>query len=60
MESDVFSPTTPITPDAECRQLTVLFCDLVGSAELSAKLDPEDMRDVLLAYQAFRMQRANS
>ena len=37
--------------DAERRQLTVLFCDLVGSTELSAKLDPEDMREVLLAYQ---------
>ena len=30
--------------DAERRQLTVLFCDLVGSTELSARLDPEDMR----------------
>ena len=38
-------------PEAERRQLTVLFCDLVGSTELTAKLDPEDMRDLLLAYQ---------
>ena len=37
--------------EAERRQLTVLFCDLVGSTELSAKLDPEDMREVLRAYQ---------
>ena len=37
---------------AERRQLTVLFCDLVGSTELSARLDPEDLRDVMLAYQA--------
>ncbi|MEX1181410.1 MAG: AAA family ATPase, partial [Cucumibacter sp.] len=37
--------------DAERRQLTILFCDLVGSTELSTKLDPEDMRDVLRAYQ---------
>jgi hypothetical protein len=37
--------------EVERRQLTVLFCDLVGSTELSATLDPEDMRDVLLAYQ---------
>src|SRR5215831_17653194 len=31
---------------AERRQLTVMFCDLVGSTELSARLDPEDLRDV--------------
>ena len=36
---------------AERRQLTVLFCDLVGSTELSANLDPEDMRELLRAYQ---------
>ena len=39
------------SPEAERRQLTVLFCDLVGSTALSARLDPEDMRDVLRAYQ---------
>ena len=37
--------------DAERRHLTVLFCDLVGSTELSTRLDPEDMRDVLRDYQ---------
>jgi predicted ATPase/class 3 adenylate cyclase len=37
--------------DAERRQLTVLFADLVGSTELSARLDPEDMRAVIAAYQ---------
>jgi class 3 adenylate cyclase len=37
---------------AERRQLTVLFCDLVGSTELAAQLDPEDLRDVMGAYQA--------
>ena len=36
---------------AERRQLTVLFCDLVGSTELAARLDPEDMGQVLRAYQ---------
>ena len=36
--------------DAERRQLTVMFCDLVGSTELSARLDPEDLRDVIAAY----------
>ena len=35
---------------AERRQLTVMFCDLVGSTEMSTQLDPEDMRDVLLQY----------
>lgn len=36
---------------AERRQLTVMFIDLVGSTELSRRLDPEDLRDVLYAYQ---------
>lgn len=36
---------------AERRQLTVLFCDLVGSTELSGRLDPEDLREVIGAYQ---------
>ena len=39
-------------PEAERRQLTVMFCDLVGSTALSARLDPEDLRDILRAYQA--------
>ncbi len=37
--------------EAERRQLTVMFCDLVGSTALSATLDPEDMREVVRAYQ---------
>jgi class 3 adenylate cyclase len=37
--------------EAERRQLTVLFADLVGSTELSSRLDPEDMGQVLRAYQ---------
>ncbi len=36
---------------AERRQLTVLFCDLAGSTAMSARLDPEDMREVIRAYQ---------
>ena len=32
---------------AERRQLTVMFCDLVGSTALSARLDPEDLREVI-------------
>jgi len=35
---------------AERRQLTVMFCDLVGSTALSAHLDPEDLREVIAAY----------
>jgi predicted ATPase/class 3 adenylate cyclase len=38
--------------EAERRQLTVLFCDLVGSTALASRLDPEDMREVLAAYHA--------
>src|SRR5690348_9066991 len=36
--------------DAERRQLTVMFCDLVGSTALSSQLDPEDLREVIAAY----------
>jgi predicted ATPase/class 3 adenylate cyclase len=39
------------TGEAERRQLTVMFCDLVGSTALSTKLDPEDLREVIRAYQ---------
>lgn len=42
---------TPPTPDAECRQLTVMFCDLADSTALSGQLDPEDYRAVVRAYQ---------
>lgn len=38
-------------PEAERRQLTVMFCDLVGSTDLSGRLDPEDLREVVQAYQ---------
>ncbi|WP_256872723.1 AAA family ATPase, partial [Candidatus Entotheonella palauensis] len=38
-------------PEAERRQLTVMFCDLVGSTDLSSQLDPEDLREVVRAYQ---------
>jgi class 3 adenylate cyclase/predicted ATPase len=46
------APVVPSTPDAERRQLTVLFCDLVDSTALSSQLDPEDLREVVRAYQA--------
>src|SRR6516162_1786646 len=45
------APVVPATPDAERRQLTVMFCDLVDSTKLSGQLDPEDWRDVVRAYQ---------
>src|SRR5712691_4770377 len=38
-------------PEAERRQLTVLFCDLVDSTALAARLDPEELREVVRAYQ---------
>ena len=44
-------PATPRSADAERRQLTVMFCDLVGSTALSSRLDPEDLREVVRAYQ---------
>ncbi|MBI3756848.1 MAG: AAA family ATPase [Deltaproteobacteria bacterium] len=48
-------PPQPPTPNpqslAERRQLTVMFCDLVGSTALSEQLDPEELRDVVRTYQ---------
>jgi class 3 adenylate cyclase len=44
-------PGAAHTPDAERRQLTVLFCDLVDSTVLASQLDPEDWREVVQAYQ---------
>ena len=46
------SASTGATPQdaAERRQLTVMFCDLVGSTALAARLDPEDLREIIGAY----------
>jgi class 3 adenylate cyclase len=48
-------PASPVMtsriPEAERRQLTVMFCDLVDSTTLSSQLDPEDLREVVRAYQ---------
>src|SRR5688500_2084330 len=41
----------PHSPEAERRQLTVMFCDLVDSTHLSSHLDPEDYREILREYQ---------
>lgn len=43
-----FPPARPVA--AERRQLTVMFCDLVGSTALASRLDPEDLREVIGAY----------
>jgi len=45
------TPVAPGSSDAERRQLTVMFCDLVDSTALSSRLDPEDLREVVRAYQ---------
>jgi predicted ATPase/class 3 adenylate cyclase len=44
-------PAAAHVPDAERRQLTVLFCDLVDSTALASRLDPEEWREVVRAYQ---------
>ena len=46
------SPVEPPPLDAERRQLTVMFCDLVDSTALATQLDPEELREVVQAYQA--------
>jgi class 3 adenylate cyclase len=44
------SPDAPAQADAERRRLTVMFCDLARSTALSARLDPEDLREIIAAY----------
>src|SRR3984893_4623604 len=44
------APSGPPIDVAERRQVTVMFCDLVGSTALSARLDPEDLREVISVY----------
>jgi class 3 adenylate cyclase/predicted ATPase len=43
-------PVSKESSSAERRQLTVMFCDLVGSTALSTRFDPEDMREIIAAY----------
>jgi class 3 adenylate cyclase len=45
------APALETIGEAERRQLTVMFCDLVGLTALSVRFDPEDLRDVIGAYQ---------
>ena len=44
------APTSASKTGAERRQLTVMFCDLVGSTALSARFDPEDLREIVGVY----------
>ncbi|WP_108516550.1 adenylate/guanylate cyclase domain-containing protein [Bradyrhizobium algeriense] len=48
--SAVGTPARPTSQGAERRQLTVMFCDLVGSTALASRLDPEDLREVIGDY----------
>jgi class 3 adenylate cyclase/predicted ATPase len=50
-ETEHLAPA-PATSGAERRQLTVMFCDLVGSTALATRLDPEDLRDLMGSYHA--------
>ena len=54
------APSSPATIEAERRQLTVMFCDLVGSTELAARLDPEDLRQVIAAYASSPESKSDS
>ncbi len=45
------APAPEARREAERRQITVMFCDLVGSTALSERLDPEDLREVIHTYQ---------
>ena len=62
LRAEVSAPTPPLSDaplaidkaakdTAERRQITVMFSDLVGSTALSARMDPEDLREVISAYQ---------
>jgi class 3 adenylate cyclase len=57
MMGTVSAATEPTRPElspqdtAERRQVTVMFSDLIGSTALSARMDPEDLREVISAYQ---------
>src|SRR5262249_9929311 len=59
IENGAAAVAVPITPPAasppvdaaERRQVTVMFSDLVGSTALAARMDPEDLREVISAYQ---------
>src|SRR5271167_1941309 len=51
VDAETIAPTVSPEDRAERRQVTVMFSDLVGSTALSARMDPEDLREVISAYQ---------
>jgi hypothetical protein len=58
-EAEIAPVSAAITSsEAERRQLSVMFCDLVGSTPLSARYDPEDLRDVIGAYHVASRMRS--
>jgi class 3 adenylate cyclase len=50
VEASAGPAADPTSNEAERRQLTVMFCDLVGSTPLSTRFDPEDLREIIGAY----------
>jgi class 3 adenylate cyclase len=48
--ASALAPAVAVFGEAERRQLTEMFCDLVGSTPLSARFDPEDLREIVGAY----------
>src|SRR6516164_7638232 len=50
VEASAAPAADPPSNEAERRQLTVMFCDLVGSTPLSTRFDPEDLREIYGAY----------
>ena len=46
VEAAAVGPNSDVTEEAERRQLTLMFCDLVGSTPLASRFDPEDLRDI--------------
>jgi len=51
IEAGIAAPAASSAREAERRQITVMFCDLVGSTALSEALDPEELREIMRAYQ---------
>ena len=49
-QAPITASAPPRTDTAERRQLTVMFCDLVGSTALASRLDPKDLREIIGAY----------
>src|SRR6516164_4491092 len=53
-------PPASVPAQAERRQLTLMFCDLVGSTALSTGMDPEDLRDVIASFQTGAARRSGA